>query len=296
MTSRESVMTNQEQMIMKSKWWAGLMAALLLGPTAAWAQRFGGGEVDVTVVSERGRTLPQYPLREGGAGVYKAYLEATQGQRYSVQIRNRTNERIGVVVAVDGRNIISGDRSNLRPDERMYVLGPYQQERYEGWRTGKNRVNRFYFTDAGDSYAGAWEDYSAMGVIAVAAFRELSRQPQPWTQEGGGYNDQRGLRRAPSSAEGAPPASAGQRSIQRKAEPGTGYGEKEWSPSRRVEFDPEPQPFAQFFLKYAWRETLCRQGVIDDCDRGERRPRKNRFWDDNDYTPPPPRDGREEWR
>ena len=284
---------------MKNQWLAGLMAALLLSPTAVWAQQFNNDNVEVEVISDRGRTLPQFPLRrESGAGVYKAYLEATRGQRYSVQIRNRSNQRIGVVIAVDGRNIISGDRSNLRPDERMYVLGPYQRESYEGWRTGKNRVNRFYFTDAGDSYSGAWGDYSAMGVIAVAAFREAARyQPQPWSQEGPGYNEQRDLRRPPSSAEGAPPSSAGKRSIQRQAEPGTGYGEKEWSPSRRVEFDPERQPFAQYFLKYAWRENLCRQGVIEDCASSDRRPRKNRFWNENDdYAPPPPRDEREEWR
>ncbi|MDS4029230.1 MAG: hypothetical protein RKO66_04020 [Candidatus Contendobacter sp.] len=273
---------------MKTKWWAGLMAALLLGPTVVWAQRYGG-DVEVEVVGDRGRALPQYPVREERGGVYKAYLEAVRGRNYSIQVRNRTNQRIGVVIAVDGRNIISGDRSELRPDERMYVLGPYQQESYEGWRTGKNRVNRFYFTEAGDSYSGAWGDYSAMGVIAVAAFHESTRvQPQPWSQEGPGYSDQRGLRRAPSAAaEGAPRAAP--------AEPGTGYGEREWSPSRRVEFDPEQRSFAQVFLKYAWRETLCRQGVAD-CGEG-RRPPRNRLWNEDDrYAPPPPRDEREEWR
>lgn len=279
---------------MKSKWQAGLMAMLLLGSSAAWAQRFNTGEVDVEVISDRGRPLSRYPLRDSGTAVYKAYVEAVRGQNYSVQIRNRTNQRIGVVVAVDGRNIISGDRSNLRPNERMYVLAPYQQESYEGWRTGKNRVNRFYFTDAGDSYSGAWGDYSAMGVIAVAAFREVEQYKspvQPWTQEGPGYSDQRGLRRAPPA--GTPPAAATPRA---QSEPGTGYGESEWSPSRKVEFDPERRPFAQFFLKYAWRETLCRQGVIE-CGGGSRRP-KNRFWnEDEDYAPPPPpQDDREEWR
>ena len=70
-----------------------------------------------------------------------------------------------------------------------------------------------------------------------------------------------------------------------QAEPGTGYGESEWSPSRQVEFEPLPQPFAQYFLKYTWRDTLC-LGVID-CDGG-RRPSRNRFWkEDDDYAPPP---------
>ena len=142
---------------MKMKWQTGLMAIwVLLVPTLAGAQRFDSGKVEVEVVNDGGRPYPQYPLDgRRGSSVFKAYVEAVRDQKYSVRIRNRGNQRIGVVIAVDGRNIISGDRSNLRPDERMYVLGPHQQETYEGWRTGKNRVNRFYFTDAGDSYSGA---------------------------------------------------------------------------------------------------------------------------------------------
>ena len=275
------------------KWQMGLAALLaVLGPATVWAQRPGADAVDVEVVSDRGRALPEYPLpQEDRPGVYKAYLEATRGQNYSLKIRNRTNQRIGVVVAVDGRNIISGGRSELVPQERMYVLGPYQQETYEGWRTGRNRVNRFYFTDAGNSYSGAWGDYSAMGVIAVAAFREVE---SAWDKSGPGFNNQRGMRVPPADA--APSS----QSRSRRAEPGTGYGESEWSPSRRVEFEPERQPFARFFLKYAWRDTLCRERVIE-CDSGPVRPPRNRFWDEDKdrFAPPPPRRERyetEDWR
>lgn len=283
---------------MNMKWQAGLLAILILwGPTTVWAQRSNQRDVEVEVVSERGRPFPQYPLRRGNnRGVYKAHLEAVRGSNYSIQIRNRSNQRIGVVIAVDGRNIISGERSNLRSDERMYVLGPYQQETYEGWRTGKNQVNRFYFTDAGDSYAGAWGDYSAMGVIAVAAFREVAyqpAQPQPWSE---GQKDER---RAGESSRQSAPSSAAEAPRALRSAPGTGYGEEEWSPSRRVEFAAERRSFAQFFLKYAWRDTLCRERVID-CDRNQRPDPRNRFWDEEDrYAPPPPRYDRydrDEWR
>jgi len=270
---------------MKRQWQAWFVAfALVLGPTLVWAQRFDARSLEVDIVNDRGRAFPQYPVRrDGRPTVYRAHLEAVQGQRYSIQIRNRTNERIGVVIAVDGRNIISGERSNLRPDERMYVLGPYQRETFEGWRTGRDRINRFYFTDAGDSYADAWGDHSAMGVIAVAAFREVEPPPrQPWSED----RDDR--RKFESGLQSAPPAARG---LQR-SEPGTGYGETEWSPSRRVEFDPERRPFARYFLKYAWRDTLCRENVID-CDDW-RRPPRNRFWDRDEFAPPPP--WRDEWR
>jgi len=278
------------------QWQAGLIAALLLlGPGAVWAQSYSTSNLEVDVVDDRGTTLPEYPVRgESRGAVYKAYIEATRARRYSVQIRNRSSERIGVVIAVDGRNIISGDRSDLRSSERMYVLGPYQQESYEGWRTSKSRINRFYFTEEGNSYAGAWGDYSAMGVIAVAAFRE-NMPEQRWSQEspGPGYGDQRGLRKPQSSVESAAPQ------MKRQAEPGTGYGESEYSPSRKVEFEAERRPFAKFLLKYAWRETLCQQGVID-CGGAVRPPRSNRLWDEEHrYAPPPPRpapEPGEDWR
>jgi len=276
------------------QWQAGLIIMLMLLSPTVWAQRFDSRDVEVEVVNDRGRPFPQYPLRRGGGStVYKAHLEAVRGSNYSIRIRNRSDQRIGVVIAVDGRNVISGDRSNLRPDERMYVLEPGQRETYEGWRTGRNRVNRFYFTDAGDSYAGAWGDSSAMGVIAVAAFREAVSypppRPQPWSddREDNRRSDERRMQSAPPAAADTP------RSMQ--AAPGTGYGESEWSPARRVEFEPARRPFARFFLKYAWRDTMCREGVID-C--GGNRPRPyNRLWDENDdYAPPPPRYDREEWQ
>ncbi|MCP5158051.1 MAG: hypothetical protein H6975_01345 [Gammaproteobacteria bacterium] len=257
-----------------------------------WAQPFDRRDVEVEVVNDRGRSFPQYPLRQDRKpAVYKAHLEAMHGSRYSIQIRNRSNQRVGVVIAVDGRNIITGKRSHLRSSERMYILEPHQQETYEGWRTDKNRVNRFYFTDAGDSYAGAWGDYSALGVIAVAAFQEATSyrppQSQPWSE--GRQEDRRGDEPRQQSA---PAAAGAPRSL--RAAPGTGYGESEWSPSRQVEFEPQRQPMAQFFLKYAWRDTLCRQQIID-CDGGDRRRSPhNRFWDEkDDYAPPPPRHDRQ---
>lgn len=100
---------------MKMKWQTGLMAIwVLLVPTLAGAQRFDSGKVEVEVVNDGGQPYPQYPLDgRRGSSVFKAYVEAVRDQKYSVRIRNRGNQRIGVVIAVDGRNIISGDRKSV---------------------------------------------------------------------------------------------------------------------------------------------------------------------------------------
>ena len=108
------------------------------------------------------------------------YLEAVKGQRYSIQVTNKSDRRIGIVIAVDGRNIIDGKKSDLRRNERMYIIGPYGTNTFEGWRTGMDRTNRFYFTEQSDSYAEkVFADASAMGTIALAVYREKIPQITP---------------------------------------------------------------------------------------------------------------------
>ncbi|CAK8723704.1 Lipoprotein [Candidatus Electronema halotolerans] len=249
----------------------------------------GAQQVSVDIVSDRGWTFPAYPASSND-GSTRAYLEAKKNARYGIRIRNNTSRRVGVLVAVDGRNIISGSKSYLRSSEQMYLLNPYEERTYEGWRTGRDRINRFYFTEEGDSYAGAWDDYSAMGVIAVAVFPE--KMPPPVydrysSAPGGGRDSSRR-----SYSRNAPAAAA------MEAAPGTGYGEEEHSSSERVyDFKPQPHPAEKYLFKYEWRETLCRKHIIS-C-RPEPPPRDgNRIWHDDDgyAPPPPPRRDREYWR
>ena len=76
------------------------------------------------------------------------------------------------------------------------------------------------------------------------------------------------------------------RSEQALESAGTGYGRGEYSPSQVVAFEPEKQALETIYLKYEWRSTLCKLGVIE-CAQPLRRP-ANRFWDNGGYAPPPP--------
>jgi hypothetical protein len=219
-----------------------------------------------------------YAVASGQPNTLRAYVEAIRGERYSIRVRNHSPYRVGLVIAVDGRNIISGKKSMLQPQERMYILDPYGWGYYDGWRSSKEQVNTFYFTEAGGSYAGAWGDYSAMGVIAVASFLE-QRPPEPPVYERRDSYDQRDLKEMPKKS--APQAMR----PRIESQPGTGYGEEKYSPVIRVDFVPEPVAAERHFLKYEWREALCRKGIID-CSPPHPR---NRFWDENrGYAPPPP--------
>jgi hypothetical protein len=78
------------------------------------------------------------------------------------------------------------------------------------------------------------------------------------------------------------PAAPSARAEEKSA--GTGYGREEYSPSTIVEFEPESHPIEKIFLKYEWRSTLCKKGIIR-C--GGKRAPHNRMWEGEGFAPPP---------
>ncbi len=275
----------------------GLAASLCACPSAL-PRGEAGGAVSVELRTDDGRSLPLYPAASRG-GATRVYAEARRGDHYRIVVHNRLDRRVGLVIAVDGRNIISGQPSWLKNSERMYVLGPHETQDYEGWRTAQDRVHRFYFTDAPDSYAGAFGDESAMGVVAVAAYAEVQhwQPPRRW-REGWGAptpgTEQRAPAEAPPPADAlgsglpcpAPSAKAAPKAPLDRADSraGTGYGSEAYSPSYTVAFEAEGRPLERTLIKYEWRETLCRLGILPRFPT----PPPNRLWDEG-YAPPPPR-------
>jgi hypothetical protein len=264
----------------------------LAAPALATSVPCVGRAVTVEIRADDGRMLPFYLAARSGASRF--YTEAVKGDQYSIVVRNNLNRRVGLVIAVDGRNIISGKKSWLKNDEQMYILEPWGSGEYSGWRTAQDKVNRFYFTTVDDSYAAAFKDESAMGVIAVAVYPEV---PPPTPRVMSWMPRMSSDSRKAESPAPAPQAAAGEAgalkskdaAMEQKSQPGTGYGEEQYSPSHRVSFEPESQPREKTFIKYEWRSTLCRLGVIPG--NGPSRP-ENRFWDGEFAPPPPPRRGR----
>jgi hypothetical protein len=236
------------------------------------------GAVSIEIVSDHGGTLLTIPHKEywkRGTHIIKQYLEARRGEHYGIVIRNMAPDRIGVVIAVDGRNIISGKKSDLKNSEAMYIVNSYGHGRYDGWRTASDTVHTFYFTEVADSYAmQTFSDSSAMGVIAVAVYREKDRPQPPY--------DYKGHEDAPAgpSTERAAPGKTEAFSDERA---GTGFGDEHYSPTIRVVFNPEKRPIQKTLIKYEWREVLCRKGILY-CWKEP----GNRLWDEDEYAPYPP--------
>ena len=259
-----------------------LLMAVILTVVAVSAHSYSRpglrGEVGIEVITEGGSTLQSIPHKDfwkGGTHIIKKYLEAKRGENYGIVIHNRTPERIGVVIAVDGRNIISGKKSDLKNSEDMYIVNGYETCQYNGWRTASDKVHKFYFTDMADSYAmRTFSDSTAMGVIAVAIYLEKER-PKPLYEQ-----------KRKDISPGAPSveSSAGNKAgMARDERAGTGFGNEQYSPTIKVAFEPECSPVQKLLIKYEWREVLCRKGILV-CKREP----KNRLWDEEDYAPFPP--------
>ena len=254
----------------------------LVTPALGWAHFGRTDVVDVKIVSDNGEAFPKYETFPRGhrEGEYY-YPEAVKGQRYSIQITNKSGRRIGLAIAVDGRNIIDGKKSDLLRNERMYIIGPYGTNTFEGWRTGMDRTNRFYFTEQSDSYAEkVFADALAMGTIALAVYKEKIAQITP-------HADMSLPKREAPAARGPSVSSesraAGKHKLEESDQAGTGFGETTYSPASVVQFDPEHTIAEKVVLKYEWRSELCRKGIIS-CGP------KNRLWPDDLEFAPIPRD------
>jgi hypothetical protein len=247
-------------------------SAALIGP--AYAQPQGLPETPAALVAVSleidGRPASLYPAPDG-SGRY--YVEACRGGRYSVTLANRTGERVGIVLTVDGLNAISGERDG--GPGRMYVLDPWQRTSVQGWRTSLSEVRQFTFVDERASYAArSGKANEKMGWIEVAVYRErrplAQVQPHPLPQRPAPADEQESRGRAEANA--APeassardaaeaPAAAGS-AAKARSYPGTGWGERTHDPVMLVSFDPEAEPRERVTLRYEYRPALVALGVL----------------------------------
>lgn len=283
---------------------AALALSLLVAaaaPVQASVWQASGALVTLSVEIEGG-AAPLFPARDG-SGRY--YVEARPGGAYSLRVVNRSAARVGVVVAVDGLNAISGERepdpATAERPGRMYVLDPWGEVQVRGWRTSLEDVRRFLFVDERGSYAArSGRANGKMGWIEAWAYRERASarvsppRPEPWDRaeprERPSDDAERKDGAAPPAA-AAPPADAaaesrGEGRPQRKSRdggeafPGTGWGGEAWDPATVVRFPAEARPCDRVVVRYEYAPALRALGLLPpprDRDRLAERERGDGF-------------------
>jgi hypothetical protein len=280
-----------------------LAVGLAVGPAhAARSSHFemtsDGRLVDVQVLVGNQAT----PLYIAPGRWDRRYFQALRGRNYALAVTNNTGRRIGVLIAVDGLNVVNGQRSSLNSGEAMYVLDPWERTVIRGWRSSLEDVRKFVFVDEERSYAERTGQANGdLGWIRVLAFNEAGR---PWYEVPNRINgrerdqepvpygsreskdepraegrDQAGAPdAAPPVAERSKPDGAnktfGREESQAPApsSPGTGWGDKSHDPVRRVWFVPMPVATDQLVLRYEYASGLRAIGI-------EPRSSRDRLWE-----------------
>lgn len=129
------------------------------------------GGVVIQVVDEAGRPLPAYHAAE------RVLLIGEHGQRYALEVENRTGRRFEIVASIDGLDVVDGKAASL--GKRGYLVGPYGRVHIDGYRRSTDEVAAFRFGSVRDAYATQSAEFGDrnVGVIGVALFGERSARP-----------------------------------------------------------------------------------------------------------------------
>jgi len=268
----------------------------------ATAHALSQQELSVELTTASGASLPTYLHR----GV--TYVQGEYGERYQIRIQNHSGRRREVVVTVDGRDVVNGQKGKY--EHRGYVLDPYTSVDIQGFRKSDTEVATFRFTTPSDSYSSRMGTRENVGVIGVAVFEERPHprprhaptvaRAMPEDDEyedvagdyGGiiqGMGDEAHIEPAPApeprrSARSAPSKRRRIRSAsQRASEIGTRYGEGRYSAVEEVNFVRRSStPSLVLTLQYDSERGLRRRGVL------RTRKRQSAFPAERRYAPPPP--------
>ena len=239
-----------------------VLAAALLTGCASIAD--AGALADVAVINRTtGERLQVY--RHGG----RMYVEGRVGERYAVEMRNRTGGRILTVLSVDGVNAVTGQTAAT--SQSGYVLSAWNRAEIAGWRKDMSDVAAFYFTALPDAYAARTGRPENVGVIGVAVYKEYVEPPRALleapamakSESTGRLSAGDGAAApAPRSAQAAPESLA-PRNKMAEDKLGTGHGERIHAPTYSTEFRrASSTPSESIAIYYDSRQNLIALGII----------------------------------
>lgn len=250
-----------------------------------------------------------YPIQEY-AHRGTTYVEALRGREYSIRLTNMTGQRVAVALSVDGMNTIDAKHTTAY-DARKWVMSPYETIVISGWQTSSATSRQFFFTSEASSY-GAWMGQTRnLGNISAAFFPELLPPPpvhypdeilapMASSRDGGGRRSEaeEGAASGAAVEKSAPAgdASRAKSATRSSAQPAprddyaaTGIGREQRHDVYTVAFKHGSSPAAVVTLRYEFRDTLVKLGVLQPPYRPDpvyRRETSSGF-EDYGYAPDP---------
>jgi hypothetical protein len=181
------------------------------GSTASLA--VAAGTVEVSLRPDRGAALqlvPDGPHR----WVFEGSTSNLVGGSYSILLRNRTDERLKVVVAVDGLNVYGREDVAGTSDEDVgSILGPWSDRSLPGWQLDSDRAQRFLFSPPEWS-EGQGRTERQIGTVTVQVYREWQEPRwqyyrQPESRDGAAAAPKEAPAAAPGEVQGGAESARG---------------------------------------------------------------------------------------
>ena len=209
--------------------------------------------VSLSLVDDSGVTLPVYGHRG------QQWVPGQPGRGYRIRLANESDQRVLVVLSVDGVNAVTGQTA--APHQTGYVLGPWQSADIDGWRKSMRETARFVFTDLPDSYAARTGRADNVGVVGIAVFAERASYPVYTHETPPPPPIARPSARASGNEAMADAASASSPVVQQRI--GTGHGERSWSPVSNTHFvRASRRPIQVTEFRYDDERSLRAAGVL----------------------------------
>jgi hypothetical protein len=126
--------------------------------------------------SQRKYELKVRPLGRKAADEYyhngSIWIEGRNGNSYTVDISNHTNQRALFIVSVDGLDVLKGKPAG--PDSEGYVVDANSTVSIPGWKLNDKEAAEFFFSRNDDSYVNSiGGSTSNTGVIGAMVFSEM---------------------------------------------------------------------------------------------------------------------------
>lgn len=197
-------------------------------------------DLDVLV---NGDKLKEY--RQDG----KTYVMAVPGKKYKIRVRNRSDERVLCIMAIDGLSVINGKKPSL-VKSKGYIIPPRDSITVAGWRSSYEKVRRFVFAEADESAAANRGKEKHVGKLGCGVV---------------GEKEEEALLISSSSEMAESPSSTAKGY---HSSVGTKRGARVTQAAKKREFvkDVEAGFSAKLMVYYASRQDLMEMGVLEDND------------------------------
>jgi hypothetical protein len=112
------------------------------------------------------------------------FIEGREGNSYTIDLRNHTNQQALFILSVDGLDVLEGKPAGL--ESQGYIVPGYGSVNVPGWKLNNKQAAEFYFSRSRESYVnqigGQTTNTGVVGVLVISEAYDTSFTPFEMSQ------------------------------------------------------------------------------------------------------------------